>query len=149
MDYGVGEASLYPVRGPIFPQDVIISSKQPQRFQIFSSFVTGSTWSLFVGPLHGGPITFVDPAIRRQRTRFGLERSGSAWWTQGLCKRRGTELRKDENNHGVHAARTQPESPERTSCTLHFIHQHLSEVFVCSIRDELQRNASGKTPIFA
>ena len=37
------------------PQDIIVSSKQPQRFQKSPSFVTSSTVSRFVGPLFHCP----------------------------------------------------------------------------------------------
>ena len=33
-----------------------VAARQPQRFQKSSSFVTGSTRSVVIGPLHGGPI---------------------------------------------------------------------------------------------
>ena len=110
-DHGFGETSSCPVRTVVPPQGTIFGSNQPQLFQVFSSCHkcvlvpwTVARWSSF-------SIFLLCPAIPATSYSIcagnGLPPHGDTGTCQMLDKE--MELRKDANNHGVHAARTQPE----------------------------------------
>ena len=120
-DHGVGETSSCSVRTVELSHGVNFGSNQPQLFQVGPSFATGSTGSLFVGPLHGGPVfhsPFSVQPVGYIVLKMGWKRLKPPGDT-GTCQRldQGMEPRK-----GREQSRTPRHTDTATGCTSHREH---------------------------
>ena len=142
-DHGVRKTCLCPVWVAIPPQDIIVSSKQPQRFQKSPPF--GRRFNLVyvycsIVPLSTIPAFSCAPTILRHRIQCVLERLPQHGG-HGACKRgaEGIRLRNCYNHRKVHATRTHPQGTRHLlESAIRLCTFRLADTILFSAFDDLQ-----------